>query len=252
MSTAPSPIPLYHQVFTILRQRVLDGTYVTGTRLAPEDELAAEFDVSRATIRQAVGELVRAGIVSRQQGRGTFVLEGAQESLGRTFHGSLSDLVAAGENRRTKVKTLVVEHDARLPPAAVEQLALESGAGTIVRRLRTMDGETFGYMIDHLPATVGAKVSRNELRGHGLLRLLERKGIAIDRAVQTIRAALADVDVAELLDVDLGSPVMFVERVFYDADGTPLDYVQSWYRGDRYAYTVAFDRGDGGLDRHLA
>src|ERR1044071_8225240 len=115
MSTAaPSPIPLYHQVFTVLRQRVLSGTYPTGTRLAPEDDLATEFDVSRATIRQAVGELVRAGIVSRQQGRGTFVLEGASEAVGRTFPGSLGDLVAAGESRATKLKTLVVEHGATL------------------------------------------------------------------------------------------------------------------------------------------
>jgi GntR family transcriptional regulator len=252
MSTAPSPIPLYHQVFTVLRQRVLDGTYAPGARLAPEDELAAEFDVSRATIRQAVGELVRAGVLSRQQGRGTFVLEGAQASLGRTFRGNLADLVAAGETRRTKLSTLEVEHEARLPPVGVEQLELDASEGTIVRRVRTMDDETFGYMVDHLPPAIGALVSKRELRTSGLLHLLEEKGVRIDRAVQTIRAQVADLTVAERLAIPLGSAVMAVERLLSDADGSPVDFVQSWYRGDRYDYTVAFDRGEGELNQRLA
>lgn len=253
-SVTPSPIPLYHQVFTVLRQRVLDGAYPPGARLAPEDELAAEFDVSRATIRQAVGALVRAGMVSRQQGRGTFVLpDWADDSLARTFHGSLADLVAAGETRRITVRRVSVEHDVPLPPATAARLALPPGArGTIVRRVREMDGELLCLMVDHLTPAVGARVGEHDLRGAGLLKLLQTQGVAIARATQTVRAQLADVTVAQQLEVGLGSAVMHVERVLCDDAGAPVDHVHSWYRGDRYAYTVTFDRGDDELSDRIA
>ncbi len=253
-SVTPSPIPLYHQVFTVLRQRMLDGSYPAGARLAPEDELAAEFAVSRATIRQAVGALVRGGMVSRQQGRGTFVLAGwADDSLARTFHGSLADLVAAGETRRITIRRMRVEHDSPLPPATTARLGLDAAArGTIVRRVREMDGELLCWMVDHLPASVGDRVSEQGLRGAGLLKLLQTQGVAIARATQTVRAQLADVEVAQQLEVGLGSAVMHVERVLYDGAGVAVDHVHSWYRGDRYAYTVTFDRGDDELSDRIA
>ena len=65
-------VPLYRQVFMMLRQRIVDRVYAPGEQLLREDGLAAEFGVSRATIRQAIGELVRQGLVDRKQGRGTF------------------------------------------------------------------------------------------------------------------------------------------------------------------------------------
>ena len=70
-------LPLYHQVAGILRQRIDDGVYPAGGRLLSEDELAAEFEVSRATIRQAIGQLVMERRVVRRQGRGTYVMEPA-------------------------------------------------------------------------------------------------------------------------------------------------------------------------------
>ena len=68
-------LPLYHQVAGILRQRIEEGVYPAGARLNSEDELAVEFDVSRATVRQAMSELALEGRVIRRRGRGTFVEE---------------------------------------------------------------------------------------------------------------------------------------------------------------------------------
>ena len=87
-------VPLYRQVFMMLRQRIVDREYAPGEQLLREDGLAAEFGVSRATIRQAIGELVRQGLVDRKQGRGTFVLPTSHPPLGQRFRGSLADLIA--------------------------------------------------------------------------------------------------------------------------------------------------------------
>jgi DNA-binding GntR family transcriptional regulator len=246
MGSGPSPIPLYHRIYTVIRQRIVDGTLPPGSRLPPEDELAAEFDVSRATIRQAVGELVRADMVSRRQGRGTFVLDAAHDGLGQVFRGSLADLIA--EVSRTKIRQVSIEHGAQLPAQVARQLQLDDPVGTVVRRIREVDGDAFAYTVNHLPPSVGSLLTRKELQSSGLMQLLEKKGIALRSARQTIRAQVADITVSEALEVALGSPVLFVVRLILGDDGTPLEVVQSWYRGDRYEYTVTFERDGAEAD----
>lgn len=256
MSAQPSPsspIPLYHQIATVLRQRVVDGTYEPGARLAREDDLAAEFEVSRATIRQAVGELVRVNLLTRQQGRGTFVSETAREELGRIVRGDLDALVAAGEVRRTRLRDIELRHGQPLPAATAELLALADATGTIVQRTRLLDDVAFAYTVDTLPDRYGRLLRRARLRGEGVLQQLEAHGVALGGAKQTVRAELADLRVSEALAIPLGSAVLFVERLLWDEHERPVELFQSWYRGDRYEYTVTYDRSGGAdLARHFA
>jgi GntR family transcriptional regulator len=238
-----SPIPLYHQVFGVLRQRVADGTYAVGEKISPEDELAAEFDVSRATIRLAVDELVRLGIVSRQQGRGTFVERAGGEAFGQAFSGTLADLI--DETRRSRIRSVDITHKVPIPGRIAEALQLAPPKGTVVRRVRTMDGRPFAYTVNFLSPAHGKLLTKRELSSQSLMDLLERKGVRLGSARQTIRAQLADVAVAESLEVGPGAAVLFVERLLLDEAGAPVEFVQSWYRGDLYEYTVTFDeRGE--------
>lgn len=241
-----SPIPLYHQVFSVLRQRILEGDYAEGERLPPEDELGASLGVSRATTRQALAELARAGLVSREQGRGTFVRRSSAPALGQVFSGSLADLMA--ETRRAGLASVEIERRTQLPPRVVEQLGVDAADGTIVRRVRTMDGEPFAYTVNYLPDPHGRLVTEAKLRRAGMMTLLQRAGVAIGSATQSVRAESADVRVSESLGVELGAPVLSVERLLSEPGGAPIELVRSWYRGDRYAYTVTFRGDDGGAD----
>lgn len=250
MSSGTSPIPLYHQVNMILRQRVADGTYAPGSRLAPEDDLAAEFGVSRATIRQAVAGLVDSGIVARMQGRGTFVLEAPHGSLGQAFSGNLGDLIS--EVNRSKIASVEIEQAADIPAPIAEQLRLDPPKGTVVRRIRTMDGQAFAYTVNFLPAEIGKGLTKTSLKASGLMQLLNEKRIELNSARQTIRAELADPVVSKSLEVPLGAAVLFVERLLFDPGGNPVEFVQSWYHGELYEYTVTFTRGDDGLESKLA
>lgn len=250
MASESSPIPLYHQVFGVLRQRILDGSYPAGMKLAPEDELASEFNVSRATVRQAVGQLVQSGMLSRQQGRGTFVLPGAVGGASQIFSGSLPDLMR--ETGRTKIRAVELEHEAELPCRVATQLELPSPLGTIIRRTRERDGVAFAYTINFLPPETGKMITRRDLRQGSLMRHLEANGITFATAQQTIRAQLADVTVSESLGVQLSSAVLFVERLLRDEQGAPVEFVQSFYRGDLYEYMVKFDRSEGDLSRRFA
>jgi GntR family transcriptional regulator len=230
-------LPLYHQVAGILRQRIEEGAYPIGWRLHSEGELAEEFEVSRATIRQAMGALETEGLVVRRRGRGTFVEGTGQPVLKQRFRGSLSDLMA--ESHRTTVRDVVVTHDTTFPAYIAEALHLVEPRGTIARRTRMRDGEPFCYTVTYLPPEIGeSAVSADGLRRTALLKLLVEHGIALHTATQSIRAQLADPGLCGRIDVELGAPVLYVERTLYDATGRPVDFVRSWYRGDRYEYTV--------------
>jgi GntR family transcriptional regulator len=230
-------LPLYHQVAGILRQRIEEGAYPVGWRLNSEGELAEEFDVSRATIRQAMGALESEGLVVRRRGRGTFVEGTGQPVLKQRFRGSLSDLMA--ESHRTTTRDVEVVHDTAFPAYIGEALRLVEPKGTIARRTRMRDGEPFCYTVTYLPPDIGeSAVSADGLRRTALLKLLVEHGIALHTATQSIRAQLADPDLCGRIDVELGAPVLYVERTLYDTTGRPVDFVRSWYRGDRYEYTV--------------
>ncbi len=236
---AASPIPLYHQVYTVLYQRITDGTYATGQQLPTEDELALEFGVSRATIRQAVGELVRNGMLTRKQGKGTFVVETSPPAVGQRFRGSLSDLIR--ETRQTGVRAVEIERATHIPPRIAQLLELKEPIGTVIRRTRVMDGRVFAYTVNFLPERHGRLLSEAELESGSLMHTLESKGVSLVGAVQSIHAQVADLQVSQRLDIDFGAPVLFVERLIYGLRKRPVELVQSWYRGDVYEYTVTFD-----------
>jgi GntR family transcriptional regulator len=237
MTDSALALPLYHQVAGILRQRIEDGSYPVGWRLRSEGELAQEFEVSRATIRQAMGALETEGLVVRRRGRGTFVESAGQPVLKQRLRGSLSDLMA--ESHRTTTRDVDVTHDAAFPAYIADALHLPGARGTIASRTRMRDGEPFCYTVTYLPPEIGEQaVSADGLRRTALLKLLVEHGIALHTATQSIRAQLADPGLCGRIDVELGAPVLYVERTLYDAAGQPVDFVRSWYRGDRYEYTV--------------
>jgi GntR family transcriptional regulator len=239
MIDTSAAMPLYHQVAGVLRQRIEDGTYPVGAQLQPEDELAAEFGVSRATLRQALAELVMEGMVVRRQGRGTFVEPRNEKVLQQRYRGSLGDLIR--ESHRARFRDLEILHDETLPGYVSEVLRLDEPKGTIVRRTRTMDGEPFAYTATYLPPHLGRKLTKQSLRRKALMEVLIDDGTVLASATQSVRAQLADMDMCGKLDVEIGAAVLYVERLVNDDEGQPVQFVRSWYRGDRYEYTVTLD-----------
>jgi GntR family transcriptional regulator len=234
-----SPVPLYHQISREIYRRIAEGQYAGGGTLPTEEELSAEFSVSRATVRQAVGQLVEQRLVTRRQGSGTYVLKGAATMLGQRFRGSLLDLMT--ETRRAGIAEVDMDHDAPISERIAGLLKLDRPVGTVLRRTRTMDGEPFSYTINYLPPALGALLSATELKDEPVMLLLQRKGVRFVGAVQSIRAQLADSEVSKRLALPLGGAVLSVERLVMAEHQRPVELVQSWYRGDRYEYTVTLD-----------
>jgi GntR family transcriptional regulator len=234
-------MPRYYQVYSVLRQRIEDGAYRDGDRLPPEDALATEWNVSRATLRQAMAELDASGLVDRQQGRGTFVVRAGGRAQGPTLRGSLDDLITA--TRPAGTVDVTVRRGVALPPHVAARLQLSEPTGTVIARRRLDEsGSPYGWLVNYLADSFTDGLAEAELYRSTLLEVLESRGVRLGGAEQRIRARVADVDVAEALGVPVGEPVLAVERLVLDRDRTPVELLHSSYRSDAYDYRVVFTR----------
>jgi GntR family transcriptional regulator len=151
---------------------------------------------------------------------------------------------------RTSVR--VVECETVAAPEAVARalrLAPEAKVQKAVRVRATRDGPV-SHITTWVPARLGARFGRRELARKPILVLLEEAGVRIGRATQTISARLADAQVAELLDVAVGTALLAVSRLVHDTDDRPVQWLHGLYRPDRYRYEMELSRV-GGVDARV-
>jgi GntR family transcriptional regulator len=234
----PLDSPLYQRVYGVLYQRIKNGEYPVGSALPAESQLAYEFSVSKATIRQAVGELVERAIVTRHQGKGTFVSEQALIDIPHPFVGSFADLIV-GTHHLTIQDTFVLR-GVPIPPSIRQKLQVTNTTGSIIRHHRNIEGMSFAYFIQYFPSWIDRYLKPDEFKPTGHVTLLRERGLQVSGAWQSMSAQLADVEVAEHLDVSVGAPVLFGERTLHSAEG-PVEVVHTWYRGDLYSWQTELE-----------
>ena len=234
------PVPRYHQIYLVLRERLAAGEFEADAPLPGEVELARTFGVSRMTLRAALGLLAQEKLIVRRRGRGTFACGRAQSAAAPApMLGLLENLVANG--LRTVVKVIELSE---VPASGEVAEALRIAAGDPVQRavrLRSYRGSPVSHLTTFVPAAV-ARFSRKELCAKPMLQLLEEKGVSVAGADQTVSARLSDPATAPLLNLTLGSPLLSVRRVVYDESGRPVQLLTGLYRPDRYHYRMHLSR----------
>ena len=247
-----SALPLYYRVREAIRERIEAGEWKPGDLIPPESKLLGAFGVSRATIRQALLELVREGLLVRKQGRGSFVatrkiaeplprLVSFSEEMGR------EGLVASTRSIQVEVVQAHgrVASALRVPPT-----------DTCIRleRVRCANGQPIVLLVSYLPTSLG--IDPDEDFSGSLYALLEGKyGIELGEALQVIEAGAADKYVASQLNIGEGEPILIIRRGLFTKDESPVEYVEGFYPADKYRYTIRLDRqthGDREVDRAAA
>jgi GntR family transcriptional regulator len=224
-----SPIPRYVQLADLLRGRISRGQWRAGDRLPTLDALTREFDVARVTVRQAVEVLSREGIVSPQQGRGTFITAIPPRSRGLRLQTSLAELAEVYRDDRPELT--LIEEAAAIP-------ALEPGDGTaapryhFMRRVHSRDGVSYCVISIYLDHRVFRMAPARFRRETVIPVLLELPRVTITKASQTLAIGAADVEAATHLGVPVNSPVAEVRRVCRDEEGTVIYLGLVTYRGD--------------------
>lgn len=237
-------IPLYHQIFLIIRQKIMDGVYSYDERLPGELDLIRQHAVSRITAKRALDELALEGMVIRERGRGTRVrYRTAASPLQSTTEGLLDNLQTMG--LETQADLLEFDYVSASQEVAA---ALECRVDQTVQRavrIRLMEGMPFSHLTTHVPEAVGKKFKSEELAVNPMLSLLERSGVVVSGATQTLSATLADAKIALALGVEVGSALLKLRRIVRDEQQRPVEFLTALYRPDQYQYRMVISRVQG-------
>lgn len=236
-----APAPLYTQIKDQLRARILDGTYQAHQQMPSESKMTAAFKVSRITVRQALGDLQKEGLIFKIHGKGTFVskpkafqdlarLQGFGEAMSRMGYETFNQLVsfknipagkAVAEKLRLKPRTLVSE----------------------IKRVRFLNREPISMDVSYLPVEIGDRLKKEDLATRDIFLILENDyGLHLGNADLQIESILADPALAQSLRVEEGSPILRIERLTFTTAQHPLDFEYLYYRGDAFQYRLRIER----------
>lgn len=237
-----SPVPLYMQIKETLRTRILDGTYHAHEQMESEAEMMKAFDVSRITVRQALGDLQKEGLIFKIHGKGAFVSKPKAYQNVTRLQGFGEAMTPLGYETFSRV--LGIKNIAADKSVAARLKLPEQAPVTEIRRLRYLNREPISLDVSYVPVAIGERLMKEDLATRDVFLILENEyGYALGVADLQIEAVLADETLARLLGIEEGAPVLRIERLTRAADGQPLDYEHLFYRGDAFQYRLSIERG---------
>lgn len=228
-----TPIPFYFQLKKVLSQEIAAGRWAPGERLPSEPDICTHFDLSRTTVRQALAELESEGLIRREKGRGTFVAETFPELwFLQSSQGFFDEAARKGHSVTSRVLRREIDE---LPNFAAEELGLPSGSpGLVLARLRWVDGRVVMYVINYMPERLAGAVMAADLENGSLYRTLARdNGLVVGGGRRIVESVTAEEDLAPLLEVEEGTPLLYVESATWDDEMQPFEFYRAWHRADR-------------------
>jgi len=230
-----SPVPAYHQLAQVLRMRIQRGDWGVGEQLPTEIQLSSEYDVSRSTVRQALSELAENLVVSREHGKGTFVLAAT-----RLLMNDLSLPMGLAHRARSQgvdlqAKVLSISAIDDVPDEVRQRLQLGAGDEVIeLRRMMTLDSAPAALVLSWLPAgRVPGLLKDGLVDGSISHTLVTRYGVELGRYDNQLEVAGATQEQAELLGVEMNDPLILLSALCLSVDEVPLEDSQTYWRADR-------------------
>jgi len=221
--------PRYLQIADLMRQRITRGTWPLGEKLPSLDALVEEFGVARVTMRQAVDVLTREGLVSPQQGRGTFVTARPEPKRWLKVETSLEEL--ARKYRNDQPQIVSSDESTNSAPLQPED-GVPAERYVFMRRVHSKDGKPYCVINIYLDEIIFRR-NPKRFRSETVIPILnEMREGGVARAHQVLTIATADLEVARLLQVPVNTPVAEVRRVFTDVNNRVIYLAEVTYRGD--------------------
>jgi GntR family transcriptional regulator len=232
---AAFPVPKYHRVYLVLHEQLRDGRFHSG--LPAETTLMEQFGVARVTVRKALERLSDEGLIKREPGRGTRPITQQRAPL----NGFLETLVTMGMD--TSVKVISADF-VQAPTEVATALQLNKAELKVQKavRVRSTKEGPISLITTYVPHSIAKNFGKRELAKKPILVLIEEAGVKVGRAEQNISACLADSQVAQYLDVEVGSALLAVKRKVYNNQDQPIQWLHGLYRPDRYEYVMELSR----------
>lgn len=235
-----SPIPIYYQLAELIQGQIDRGELQPGDSIPSEREYAETYQLSRMTVRQAITQLVNNGYLRRVKGVGTFV---AEKKIEYTMHGINSfteDMKARGMKPGSQILQFeLIPAPARIAP----HLAVKENEPIYaIKRIRSADDVPMALETAYISANL-IKGLTEEIINQSLYKYIEEDlNLRIDYADQSIESSVANEMESKYLNIETGSPVLLIQRIAYLQNGTPVEFVRSSYRADRYKFMIHIKR----------
>ena len=226
--------PLYLQLMQKIKNSISTGELKTGSRIQPEQELCSLYGVSRITVRKAITELEKEGILEKKQGKGTFVTVPA---IHRKLHAvnSFHDTCRMnGKKLSTRVLVLKTIVSGKQD---VDELGVAPGS-RVIETVRVHFADRIPVILEENHFSMAySYLLESDLNG-SLYNLLSECGAEPAQATHVISLKNASKQVAGLLKIEENTPVLYLHEVIYDQKGRPLHTSSQYIRGDIFSFRV--------------
>jgi len=226
-----SPIPIYFQIENKIREKIDSGEYKEGYKLPSEQELVEKLNVSRPTIRHAMNNLVRDGLLKIKRGSGTFIKTKDFEEPVLGIRSYTREAMKKGYIPNTKILGFqIIEQDSELSKIFKSEEKVVK-----IRRLRYLNDEPTAIDVTYIPIKFVPNISKQDFKESGenqsLYNLLKTKyHLILSHGEETIDATIVDNDESKLLLMNTDEPINLRRRVLYTKDDEPLLYMKSIYK----------------------
>jgi GntR family transcriptional regulator len=231
---------LYFQLYEILKRKIESREWSIGSQIPTEEELCKLFNVSRVTVRTAVMELVRQGYLKRQQGKGTFIYKSIV-SEGLTMFTNVRELLfdeGITFSANVLVRTVMMPVD-----DLDKKMNIPKDKHLIfIKRLWSVENEPVLLQESYIPYHLCPLLIEEELEGHSLIELLEKKyTIKITHIKTYIEVTPLNADEARLLGLTEGSFAILLNQYSYSGETLVL-YTRLNKRTDRFTFFMELER----------
>jgi len=232
-----SPIPVYYQLKNDFIKKIASGVWKAGECISSERELCEIYDVSRMTIRQAIGELVQEGVLTRKKGKGTFVCE---QKVNQKDMMSFTEMIKqSGRSLETKV----VEFEIIDTPEDIQDVFILDRLYKISRK-RIVDNECIAVETVYIPVDYCGHLNKEMLEG-SLYKVLEGFGYIITNSNSSIVAVNVDDEIRKILECEIDTPILkVVSKTFTNTDKL-LFLEEAFYKSDKFTLQVNISRKEG-------
>jgi len=230
---------LYIQLTRIFTEEICSGKWQLKHQIPTEEELCKKYDVSKITVRQAVNNLVSEGYLVKRQGKGTFVAS-ILPVVGLVAKTRLTEEMFG---REVMVERIILFKGTREPSSTVRNYLKTEGMIYYVFSKRVVNSETAYVEESFIPYRQLPGIEKLDIGRGPLYSLLQEKGIRkIFKVMQTVEIAEAAGEIARNLELEEGTHVLAVHRLFLSSDNTPVAYTKLQGRSDRYKFQTEFER----------
>lgn len=231
-----SAIPLYYQFKQFIMEQINIGELVSGQMVPGEEELCRLYSVSRPTLRQAFSELVHEGYLIRQRAKGTFISKPRINSRAITkivqFHEEMESVNATYYTIVRRCEIGDCEDEIR------DKLAMNHNKAICLERLRIVNGEPLLNEETFLPSQLFMGMEDIDFEKESLYEQMQRRGYQVGRVERSIIALPSEEDLANILKVAVGTPILCITTIAYSTQDIPIEYSRAMCRSDRYKINI--------------